>query len=371
VVGTNTSVNNGTYSCNTLWINTYHKKYWWRVEVNEGHGHWNNMTFSLTTMIEPNQPPTQGTPLLISEFGGNTSNENLICYNQSTNDPNGDEVYNLYHWLKNGSSLTNLLLPFNSENSTKVKDYSGYYNNGTITGAVWVPDGIIGGAYYFYGIDSYDYITIPDSSTIDGDGTWTEMTMECWVKSGEDNQSAANIISKWRTDGPRSYQLGFATNGSNQLLAGVQTANGYLEIPYTDVSPFVTGTWYHVAATYKNGNLKLYINGVLVATQSNTGGVINGSTVPLRIGCRDNPSGSGLERFFTGSIDEVQIYPFSLSAEQIYQNYLQSRYGLSSNSTIVPEETNRSEIWQCKVTPSDGQIDGPTKISNSLTIIPS
>jgi hypothetical protein len=91
----------------------------------------------------------------------------------------------------------------------------------------------------------------------------------------------------------------------------------------------------------------------------------------LRIGCRDNPSGSGLERFFTGSIDEVQIYPFSLSAEQIYQNYLQSRYGLSSNSTIVPEETNTGEIWQCKVTPSDGQIDGPTKISNSLTIIPS
>jgi predicted double-glycine peptidase len=368
VVGTNTSVINGTYTCNTPWINTYYKKYWWRVEVNEGYGHWNNNTYSFTTMNEPNQPPTQDAPLLISEFGGDTTNENLICSNQSTNDPNGDEVYNTYHWLKNGSSLTNLLLSFNTQNSTKVRDYSGYHNNGTITGATWVPEGIIGGAYDFFGIDNHDYITIPDNPTLDGNGSWTEMTIECWVKSQENNQSGTSILGKWIDNGPSSYQIGFSSEGNSQLFAAVQTENGILKTPYDAITPLLTGTWYYITVTYKNGILKLYVNGSLISMQSNSGGVINDSTVPLRIGCYDI-SDVGVGGFFSGSIDEIKIFPSALSPEQINQHYLQSKEGFSTSSTIVAEETNIGDIWQCEIIPSDGQLDGLTKTSNPLTII--
>ena len=374
VIGTNTSIGNGTYTCsNTAWANTYNTLYTWKVEVNDGHGIWYNKTLSFTTLAEPNLPPTQDSPILVSELGTNTTNEKLICTNQTTADPNGDTVSNTYHWMKNGVPLTNLLFSFNtiecSSCSGLVVDYSGYHNDGTLIDAVWTPNGILGGAYKFYGSDSQTYITIPDSPTLDGDGAWTDMTMECWVKSGIDNQKTTNIIGKWMTNQPRSYQLGFDSAGNNQLFASVQNTNGFLQTLYSDVSPLITGTWYHIVATYDNGVLNLYINGVLDATASNAGGAITASTVPLRIGCRDNADGSGTERFFDGSIDEVKIYPFALTPEQIYQNYLDSKDGISNESTIVPEETENEDIWQCEITPSDSQLDGTTETSNSLTIV--
>jgi predicted glutamine amidotransferase len=374
VIGTNNNVGNGTYYCsNTAWADTCNTAYNWRIEINDGHGNWYNKTLSFTTVAEVNLPPTQATPLLVSELGTNTTNEKLICSNQSSNDLNGDTIYNTYHWIKNGVSLTNLLFSFNTEAcgvcSDPIIDYSGYPNDGTIIGAAWTPNGIIGGAYSF-SQDSQNYITIPDNPTLDGDGTWTEMTMECWVKSGVDSQSATNILGKWMSNQPRSYQLGFDTNGNSQLFVAVQNTNGFLQTLYSDTSPLVTGTWYHVAATYKNGLLNLYVNGVLDATATNAGGAITGSTVPLRIGCRDNADGSACERFFDGSIDEVKIYPFALTTEQIHQNYLDSKDGISNQSIIVPEETEIDDTWQCEITPSDSQLDGTTIISNSLTIVP-
>ncbi|MBE3136799.1 MAG: hypothetical protein IMZ43_05330, partial [Thermoplasmata archaeon] len=369
-IGINTSVGNDTYYCsNTLWANAYSTVYDWKVDVNDGHGNWYNKTFSFTTGEEINLPPIQDDPLLVSEFGTNTTDEKLICSNQSTIDPNGDTVSNTYHWIKNGASLTNLLLSCNTNNDSYVNDYSGYDNTGTITGALWTPDGVIGGAYNFFtSEEEHHYMTVEDDPTLDGDGTWTELTMESWVKVWEDNQQATTILGKWMNNQPGSYQLGFDPDGNSQLFAAVQNTNGLLTTSYSDVSPLVTGTWYHVVATYNNGVLRLYINGALAATASNAGGTIIGSTVPLRIGCRDNADGSGVERFFEGSIDEVKIYPYSLSAEQIHQNYLDSKDGMSSNSTIVPEETEMADTWQCEVTPSDGQLDGITKISNPLTI---
>ncbi len=59
-------------------------------------------TFTVTAV---NDPPTHANPLLISEHGTNTTNEKLICSNQSTNDVDGDTVYNTYHWLKNGTII--------------------------------------------------------------------------------------------------------------------------------------------------------------------------------------------------------------------------------------------------------------------------
>jgi hypothetical protein len=49
-MGTNTSVNNGTYYCtNVSWVNENSKMYWWNVSVNDGAGGWNNETYSFTT----------------------------------------------------------------------------------------------------------------------------------------------------------------------------------------------------------------------------------------------------------------------------------------------------------------------------------
>jgi len=360
VIKTYTGVDNGTYTAVTTNMNQYTILYHWRVTADDGvEPLIRNLSF--TSLSEGNQPPTHDNPQLTSELGHNTTDEDLICTAQNVSDPNGDEVYLTYNWYRNGTSLANLVMPFNTENSSTAQDYSGYDNDGTINGATWTSSGIIGGAYSFDGTD--DYIAIPDDATLDGNGSWSEMTMEAWVKA-DANQTRTIILAKWGPSGSRSYELGIDSNGNTQLFAAVDNG-AFLETLYTDVAPLVPGTWYHVAATYKEGVVDLYINGALDATRSNAGGTIASSTDSLKIGAR-NPTP---ERFFNGTIDEVKIYPFALAAAQINQNYLQSKDGLSSEAKVVAEETEVGDEWQCRATPSDLMEDGITKQSNTLTII--
>ena len=313
-----------------------------------------------------NQPPTQDDPLLASELGNNTTDEDLICNAQNVSDPNGDDVYLTYNWFKNGTSLANLLMPFNTESSSTAKDYSGYDNDGTVNGATWSSGGIVGGAYSFDGTD--DYLSIPDDATLDGDGTWSEMTMELWVKSDKDNQAATIMLEKrGASSAARSYQIGFDANGNSQLFCGYYLSGGYKETLYSDAGSLSTGQWYHVACSYKNGEgIKLYVDGVLDASEATASGTINASSnVAVILGKR----GADNTRYFKGEIDEVKIYPFALTAEQINQNYLQSKDGLSNEVKVGDEETEVGDEWRCEATPSDLMEDGITKQSNTLTIV--
>jgi hypothetical protein len=117
--------------------------------------------------------------------------------------------------------------------------------------------------------------------------------------------------------------------------------------------------WYHIAFTYRDGDgLRLYVNGEQVGYANQTG-FIQRSTQPVYIGWFD---------YFRGMLDEVQIYSRHLSAEQILQDYQQSREGLSDNSTIVAAETRNGEQWRCQVIPSDGLADGTAMTSNTITV---
>jgi hypothetical protein len=365
VIGTNTYVTNGTYSCtNTYMINKDNTKYWWKVEVRDNHGEWTNRTYSFTTKF-PNRAPTQNSPLLTSEFGTNSDYEDLICENQSTTDLDGDEVYNTYHWIRNGTSFLNLLLSFNTINNDLAKDYSGYNNNGIVTGATWYQNGIVGGAYSFAGTDSQDYITISDETNLHGGGTWTSITIEHWIYL-EIDQTNTNTISKMsqQPETKSSYQIGIQNGSTENKLYGSVIIGNNNQITAVYNTPLIPGVWYYVVLTYKSGiGLKLYVNGIAAATVPGTGNIQTSNGQDLYIGCRYST-----ENFFDGKIDEVKIYPIALSTQQIYKNYLQTKDGYSSKSTIDAEETSRGDVWQCEITPSDGQIDGETKKSDFLTI---
>jgi len=317
-----------------------------------------------------NQAPTHTTPLLISEYGTNTTDEKLICTNQSTVDPEGNPVYNTYHWIKNGVSVPNLLLSFNNANNTNVKDYSGYHNNGTvINGTTWISSGKIGGAYKFDGTN--DYISIPDASSLDGDGTWNAMSMEFWVKSGKDAQKNSTILEKrGATGATQSYQIGFSSTNGGRLYCGYYLSTAYQTTGTSGSTPILAkDVWYHVVSTYKSGEgLKIYVNGSLYTSLTyTTPALVKGSDgVPVNIGRRRTDA----TKFLNGSVDEVKIYPYALTQQQISQNYNDSKNGYSNAPRVVKEETSIGDVWRCEVTPSDGKLDGLTKASNSLTIVP-
>jgi hypothetical protein len=249
-----------------------------------------------------------------------------------------------------------------------VKDYSGYNNNGAIKGATWISNGVVGGAYSFSGIDSNDYISIPHSTSLDGNGAWDAITIEQWINLS-DNQFGSRIMSKMssQSEAKRSYDIGIADSmPANKLYGGVVIGNNSYKEAVCSTS-LVAGQWYHVVLTYKSGvGVKLYLNGVLVATNtSQTTGNIQAS--PGKMLCIGAYNGSS--SFLYGSVDEVKIYPFALTAQQINQEYLQERYGISSSSTMVDEETATGEQWKCAITPSNSYFDGVTKTSNAITIV--
>ena len=70
-------------------------------------------------------------------------------------------------------------------------------------------------------------------------------------------------------------------------------------------------TWAHLAATYDGATVRLYVNGVQVASRAQTGAIAT-STNPLQIG-----GDSIYGQYFAGRIDEVRIYNRALSVAEI------------------------------------------------------
>src|SRR4030067_2841128 len=70
-------------------------------------------------------------------------------------------------------------------------------------------------------------------------------------------------------------------------------------------------TWTHLAATYDGGTMRLYVDGVEVASRAQTG-LIQTSTNPLQIG-----GDSIYGQYFQGMIDEIRVYNVALTAAHI------------------------------------------------------
>jgi hypothetical protein len=347
-IGSDAKVNvaSGRFTFNVAGLQ-YSTTYKWVVSVTDGN-HSTNIEFSFTTAFT--EPPTQDNPILTKDAGGN-----IICYNQTTYDPDGDKVTNIYNWYRNGTSITNLLLPFDTNSSTAVKDYSGYNNNGMIVrGATWTNNGKIGGAYNF----NTGFIQIAGSNALDGGGQWSEITIEHWIYLTSSYYYSTRTIARIP-----SYEIGITGNhlfASIWVVTGNPMISGHNEI--TSNVTLLTNTWYHVVLTYKSGvGLTLYLNGIAVATKTGVSGNIQpGGTInPLYIGWFD---------YFKGKIDEVRIYPKCLSQAQINQRYIETKDGLSNSSTIVSQETTSGDTWKCEVTPNDSHQDGTVKTSNTITI---
>lgn len=343
-----TIVGNGKVTVPLLGLQ-YATTYKCTINVKDG-TYWTNVTLVFTTCLT--EPPTHSDPLLIRNESG------LICYNQTTVDYDNDKVTNIYNWYKNGTSITNLLLPFDTNTITTVKDYSGYGNNGIIKrNVIWTANGIIGGAYSF----NRGFIEIVGTSTLDGDGAWSELTIEHWIYLTE-TQTNTRTIAKIP-----SYEIGIT---GNRLFASIWTNTGNISVSgLNKIESSIAlnlNTWYHVVLTYKKGvALTLYINGTPVAVKT----PIDLPTLNYNI----QKSGSnslyiGWFDYFKGKIDEVRIYPKCLSQSQIQQRYNETKAGSTESSTIVATELAIGDIWECKITPNDSYQDGITKSSNSIVI---
>ena len=307
----------------------------------------NNTASTLSTV---NQPPTHTTPILNSTFGTNLTTENLTCHNQSTSDSDGDSVKNIFNWYKNETSIMLLNMPFEGgSNTTYTKDYSGNSNDGTVSGATWSnTSGYDGdGAYEFNGVA--DYISVPVDEMTAGK---SEITLMFWVNP--DGWTSGKAL--WDECNGAYWQFSVYTNSwytRDSSTGASGSRNNDLTVP-----TMPTGEWHHMAFVYGvEDSLKaIYIDGELNTSTSTSIDALTSNRDFVRIA--DACDGTN----FDGEIDDLMIFNVSLSAEQIKAIY-ENRTDL-----IVSQETALSDLWQCEITPDDGNQTGTTLQSNNLTI---
>ncbi len=220
-------------------------------------------------------------------------------------------------------------------------DASGSGNLGTISGATRITTTQFGKALSFNGTNNW--VTINDSASVD---LTTGMTLEAWVYP--------TSLNGWKTVLMKE-QTGFASywlyaNDDASRPANVVNVGGTLR-QLSAGSHLPTNTWTHLAATYDGSTQKLYVNGVLVGSRSQTGAIALSSGA-LRIG------GNSLwGEYFTGYIDEVRIYNRALSQAEIASDSKIAVVGL-----VVSTSANRSN----SVPLSGGSVSGNIYVSYAL-----
>ena len=130
--------------------------------------------------------------------------------------------------------------------------------------------------------------------------------MEAWIYPTK-STGIQNVMSKSSSSQNNGYIFPRTDDGWNKFvvylnIGGWQT----LSFPYP-----ARNTWHHIAATYDGANIKLYLDGNLVATKAKTGAISTNTNI-LGIGNQ-----TGGNEYFGGSVDELRLWNVARTAQQI------------------------------------------------------
>jgi hypothetical protein len=193
-------------------------------------------------------------------------------------------------------------------------------NNGTLTSVTFV-QGVVGQAFHFNGPDAASYVV---ASAVNLPLGSADRTAELWVRLTVSHQGPVAGYSDglffgygvWGTD-YETFELAVTGGGStpNDTFTfsdwqGSAPSNALAE-----------QAWHHVATTWSNGTLSMYVDGALANAYSafgtlatDTGSVYIGGISQQAVGTED-PAWLG------GDVDEVTVYSRALSAGEIQGIY--------------------------------------------------
>jgi Concanavalin A-like lectin/glucanases superfamily/Putative esterase len=194
---------------------------------------------------------------------------------------------------------------FNEGAGTTAVDASGHSHTAVISGAMWNTAGRFGNALSFDGVNAM--VTVSDSSLLD---LTTGMTLAAWVYPTAHSVNWNNVIIKERVNG-EVYNLYSNTDASVPTVYVVRSAAPNAPQDARGTAQLPLNTWTHLAVTFDNATLRLYVNGVQVGSRAVAGPLL-ASTGALRIG-----GNTIWGEFFQGLIDEIRIYNRALSQIEI------------------------------------------------------
>ncbi len=195
-------------------------------------------------------------------------------------------------------------------------------NHGALGGGATFANGEVDQAFSLDGIDSH--IRIPDEgqgSDLDG---FSQLTIDAWIKPSSTSESPIAIVSKYDSTQATGVSYHFDLMSGKLRLAVFQSVSPISWIGLESSDAIGIDTWSHVAGVWRGGaEFELYVNGEQVSGTPIGDGpppaAMANNDVPVNIGRYESFSGSfvGPTGYFSGLIDEVQIFNRDLSASEI------------------------------------------------------
>ena len=235
--------------------------------------------------------------------------------------------------------------PLDEGAGTNIADLSGNANSGLLVNAreqTWTT-GISGAALYFEGITNAasTYVAIPDAESL---RITAEISFAAWVRC-DDVARDAPILAK-EGDGHLCYwfgAFGLTSEGAAPGNFGV-LLDGDGNQPWTALDrnqgSIPQAQWVHLASTWDGSVIRHYLNGEQLPQTGSFAGPIFVSDAFLAIGVNSLYNYTAFE----GVIDEVRLYNYALSPEEVRRVYLGSLFSITSVNTLG--DAVRLE-WEC------------------------
>jgi Concanavalin A-like lectin/glucanases superfamily/Fibronectin type III domain len=166
--------------------------------------------------------------------------------------------------------------------------------------------GWLGGGLSLNGTN--DYVQIPNPGPLSPQ----KLTLSLWVNpSSFANANGSSMLANVGLRDGSDGHYGLAIDTTGRPMAMLSIGDGEGNTFSLKGSALTVGQWSHVAMTYDNATLKLYVDGV-DAGQVSINRVRTTSPAPLVIG-----RGGDAAHYFKGVLDDVQLYSQALSAADI------------------------------------------------------
>ncbi len=231
------------------------------------------------------------------------------------------------HWSTKGLVFYSQFKP-----AGKLIDETAFKNDGIITGATWVRDGLS-----FDGINQY--VNCGGASGVfDITGA---ITLIAYIKTTTTLATTSRVIGKGENGGERGYFLAY--RGSDNILFIGTNENSMRQTAPVSITD---GGIHQIAATYNgNGNdtgYSIYADGrdIGALIESGVAGDFESTTQPLLIAAEFDDG--ALDHPFEGDISYVLIYNRALNAGEILQLYrtpdlpLQQDLSWMGGITVLP-----------------------------------
>ena len=237
--------------------------------------------------------------------------------------------------MGSGKPLTPVVnLKFEENSGTLANDSSGNGFNGTLASGTSSPAWTLGRSGQALSFDGNDYVQIPDNNSLDFTG---DFTLSAWVsRSGGVNEYT---ISKTDASSDGGYALLIGNLG--EVYCRTAHGSGY-DDSYTATGYILAdSSWHHIAAARTGSSCRVYVDGVDRTNTADVHTTLTANAKNLRIGTQ--PAGGN---YTNGKIDEVNIYNYSLNADEIKQLYNRNSV-IQSGQTVQTIGATTTSLKYC------------------------